>query len=66
LIFPPSAPIDIQTGLICLLALDMFGAYRGWKMFDHWAHLGGAAFGVLYYNHGSTLWSRARTAMATE
>jgi len=29
-------------------------------MFDHWAHLGGAAFGVLYYNYGPTYWQKLR------
>lgn len=25
-------------------------------MFDHWAHLGGAAFGALYYMYGPAYW----------
>lgn len=31
-------------------------------MFDHWAHLGGAAFGVMYYYYGMRLWDFFRVA----
>jgi rhomboid-like protein len=31
-------------------------------MFDHYAHLGGAAFGVLYYNYGPEFWNHMRRA----
>lgn len=30
------------------------------RMFDHWAHLGGAAFGALYYAYGPQLWTWMR------
>ena len=30
------------------------------RLFDHWAHLGGAAFGVLYYAYGPDFWARMR------
>jgi hypothetical protein len=26
-------------------------------MFDHWAHLGGALFGYLYYTYGPQVWT---------
>ena len=29
-------------------------------MLDHWAHLGGAAFGALYYAYGPQLWDWMR------
>ena len=32
------------------------------RMFDHWAHLGGAAFGLWYYHYGSQLWDFFRIA----
>ncbi|KAG6898321.1 hypothetical protein C0992_011913 [Termitomyces sp. T32_za158] len=57
LIIPPSYPIDIQTGVGALVLLDMIGAARGWRFFDHWAHLGGAAFGAAYYYYGPELWN---------
>jgi rhomboid-like protein len=30
------------------------------RFFDHWAHLGGAAFGVAYFIYGPAFWQRAR------
>ena len=32
------------------------------RMFDHWAHLGGAMFGFWYYFKGATLWETLRLA----
>ncbi|KAF9266768.1 hypothetical protein L218DRAFT_921401 [Marasmius fiardii PR-910] len=60
LIFPPSYPLDIQTAVVGLVALDMIGIMRGWKVIDHWAHLGGAAFGAAYYAYGPKLWAHLR------
>ncbi|KAG6832660.1 hypothetical protein H0H87_000842 [Tephrocybe sp. NHM501043] len=60
LIIPPSYPIDIQTGVGALVLLDIIGATRGWRMFDHWAHLGGAAFGAAYYCYGPAFWQNLR------
>lgn len=60
LIFPPSYPLDIQTAVVGLVALDMVGIMRGWRVIDHWAHLGGAAFGAAYYAYGPKLWARLR------
>ena len=31
--------------------------------FDHYAHLGGAAFGALYYLYGKDFWDTLRVAM---
>uniref|UniRef100_A0A0W0EYY9 Peptidase S54 rhomboid domain-containing protein n=1 Tax=Moniliophthora roreri TaxID=221103 RepID=A0A0W0EYY9_MONRR len=61
LIIPPWYPIDIQTGVAGLVALDIIGIARGWRMFDHWAHLGGAAFGAAYYAYGPKLWVNLRS-----
>ncbi|KAJ7583255.1 hypothetical protein C8J56DRAFT_953468 [Mycena floridula] len=63
LIIPPSYPIDIQWGVGGLLLMDMIGILRGWKMLDHWAHLGGAAFGVAYYYGGMKMWNTLRNAL---
>lgn len=30
------------------------------RLFDHWAHLGGAAFGAFYYYYGPSQWSKIR------
>ncbi|EEB89068.1 hypothetical protein MPER_12885, partial [Moniliophthora perniciosa FA553] len=39
----------------------IIGIARGWRMFDHWAHLGGAAFGAAYYAYGPKLWANLRS-----
>ncbi|KAG8214980.1 hypothetical protein J3R82DRAFT_8383 [Butyriboletus roseoflavus] len=54
-IFVPIS-VSITTGVGAMVLADIVGALRGWKLFDHYAHLGGAAFGVLYYVHGNELW----------
>ena len=30
------------------------------RVLDHWAHLGGAAFGIFYYVYGPDFWSDLR------
>ncbi|KAF8159829.1 hypothetical protein B0H34DRAFT_704954 [Crassisporium funariophilum] len=62
LFIPPSYPINIQYGVGGLMMLDMVGILRGWRYFDHWAHLGGAAFGIAYYAYGPAVWRRLREA----
>jgi len=61
LIFPPTPPIPIQWGVGALIALDCIGVIRGWRFFDHFAHLGGAAFGAFYYAYGPEVWDFFRT-----
>jgi membrane associated rhomboid family serine protease len=31
-----------------LVGLDLLGVFRGWRTFDHLAHLGGSFFGLAY------------------
>lgn len=47
-----------------MVALDILGIVRGWRAFDHVAHLGGAAFGLLYYFCGGAAWNGAKRAAA--
>ncbi|KAF2838549.1 hypothetical protein M501DRAFT_934594 [Patellaria atrata CBS 101060] len=42
-------PIPITIGMSGIVALDVAGVLLRWKMFDHFAHLGGAAFGAAYF-----------------
>jgi len=35
-----------------MVSLDVAGLLLGWRMFDHAAHLGGAAWGVLWWYAG--------------
>ncbi|KAI9457180.1 hypothetical protein HD554DRAFT_2143408 [Boletus coccyginus] len=55
-IFVPIS-VPITAGVGALVLADVVGVLRGWKLFDHYAHLGGAAFGVLYYAHGEEFWT---------
>jgi rhomboid-like protein len=64
LAIPPSFPIPIQWGVGGMVALDMIGVLRGWRMFDHYAHLGGAAFGALYWKYGPVAWDYVRESVA--
>jgi len=60
LFIPPTYPINIQFGIGGLMMMDVIGILRGWRSFDHWAHLGGAAFGIAYYKFGPQIWHRMR------
>ncbi|TCD60822.1 hypothetical protein EIP91_009425 [Steccherinum ochraceum] len=62
LIFPPTFPIPIQYGVGGLVLMDVLGVLRGWRYFDHWAHLGGAAFGIWYRYYGMRMWDMFRVA----
>ncbi|KAJ6518790.1 hypothetical protein C8R45DRAFT_949231 [Mycena sanguinolenta] len=56
--------VPIRMGVGALMALDLVGLLRGWRMFDHIAHLGGAVFGLWYALYGPAIWARWR-AMAS-
>ncbi|KAI0676121.1 hypothetical protein C8Q78DRAFT_1008128 [Trametes maxima] len=60
LVIPPWFPINIQTGFATILAFDLLGVLRGWKMFDHYAHIGGAAFGAFWFTYGAQIWYAIR------
>ncbi|KAI0766644.1 hypothetical protein BD413DRAFT_480888 [Trametes elegans] len=60
LVIPPWFPINIQTGFAAIVALDVVGILRGWRLFDHYAHLGGAAFGMFWYEYGAQIWYTVR------
>ncbi|XP_065882734.1 presenilin-associated rhomboid-like protein, mitochondrial [Dysidea avara] len=48
LIFLPFVPIPAVWALGGVITLDLVGLIRGWKVFDHAAHLGGVLFALLY------------------
>ncbi|KAF8216462.1 hypothetical protein K438DRAFT_1797249 [Mycena galopus ATCC 62051] len=52
--------VPIRWGVGALVLLDLVGILRGWRMFDHVAHFGGAVFGVWYALYGPALWARWR------
>ncbi|KAL9559419.1 hypothetical protein MBANPS3_000434 [Mucor bainieri] len=50
--FLPWIPFKITYAVPALLTLDAAGILMRWRMFDHFAHLGGAALGVAYMQFG--------------
>ncbi|KAJ7504423.1 hypothetical protein B0H11DRAFT_1982281 [Mycena galericulata] len=64
LFYPPNYSVPVQWGVGGLLLLDILGIWRGWKFFDHFAHLGGAVFGAIYYVYGPRFWSWLRARVA--
>lgn len=53
-------PIQIGYGVAGMVVLDTLGLLFRWRIFDHAAHLGGAAFGYLYYYYGNDLWEACK------
>ncbi|KAH9931925.1 uncharacterized protein B0H18DRAFT_988672 [Fomitopsis serialis] len=53
---PPTFPLPITYALGSLIAIDVIGIWRAWRRFNHWAHLGGAAFGAFYWACGPQIW----------
>ncbi|CAE6426038.1 unnamed protein product [Rhizoctonia solani] len=60
LIFLPFVSLPIGAGVGGMVCLDIIGIIRGWRTFDHWAHLAGASFGVAYYRYGADFWDWVR------
>ncbi|KAJ3348537.1 hypothetical protein HDU91_006546 [Kappamyces sp. JEL0680] len=56
LVFLPFYEFKLETLVPLLLALDLVGLVRGWRLFDHAAHLGGALVGYAYCTYGVPLW----------
>ncbi|KAG2213455.1 hypothetical protein INT47_009129 [Mucor saturninus] len=50
--FLPTVPININYAVPTLLSLDVAGILMRWRMFDHFAHLGGATLGLAYMQFG--------------
>ena len=60
LIFLPFFSMTIGPSVAVMVLVDAVGLVRGWRMFDHVAHLGGALFGVIYYRFGREWWTWLR------
>lgn len=61
LFFLPFLTLPIRWGATGLIAPDSTGILRGWRNFDHYCHLSGAAFGTAYFFGGPYLWAKAGT-----
>lgn len=53
--------VEVSVDLRILSNKPQFATCR---LFDHWAHLGGAAFGLAYYYGGMKIWNTLRDATA--
>ncbi|KAI0029356.1 hypothetical protein K488DRAFT_73028 [Vararia minispora EC-137] len=62
LVFFPVWQFDIRMAVGGILLLDLVGLLRGWRFFDHAAHLAGAAFGAWYAASGMSYWLATRAA----
>lgn len=60
IIFLPWLAVPVQWGIAGLVAVDAIGLVRGWAVFDHAAHIGGALFGLVYFYVGASLWEGIR------
>lgn len=64
IIFLPQFSFSAENGLKGLMALDTVGILLRWKVFDHAAHLGGALFGMFWYQWGQQIfWARRHEVM---
>ncbi|KAK5104096.1 hypothetical protein LTS08_001980 [Lithohypha guttulata] len=64
IILLPFFSFPIKYGVMGILALDVAGWIRGWRTFDHVAHLGGALFGFLYYQYGVQFYATIKQYVA--
>ena len=60
IIFLPFFSFAAKYGVMGLVGLDMYGLWAGWRVFGHATHLGGAAFGALYFYFGPQMWAAIR------
>lgn len=63
IIFLPFITLPIGIGVAGLVAADVAGIVLRWRLFDHWAHLGGAAFGAFYWYYGAQAWQSLKRAL---
>ncbi|XP_028321127.1 presenilins-associated rhomboid-like protein, mitochondrial isoform X1 [Gouania willdenowi] len=63
IVFLPMFTFTATHALKAIVAIDTAGLVLGWKIFDHAAHLGGAAFGVWYMLTGHELIWRKRESL---
>ena len=60
LILLPVHSIPISTALPVLMGVDLIGLVKNWSIFDHAAHLSGAAYGYLAFPFSEQIWSNRR------
>jgi rhomboid-like protein len=66
LFFLPFLTLPIKWGVVGLVAMDITGIVRGWRVLDHYGHLSGAAFGAAYFFAGPYVWARTGKLLSSE
>nr|KIR88572.1 rhomboid-like protein [Cryptococcus tetragattii IND107] len=66
IIFIPFLSIPIGWGVGGMVAMDLLGLIRGWRLFDHVAHLAGALFGFVYFAYGREIWAGTRRLLGAQ
>lgn len=66
LFFLPFLTLPIKWGVAGLVAMDITGIVRGWRVLDHYGHLSGAAFGGAYFFAGPYVWTGAGKRLSWE
>ncbi|ORZ10362.1 hypothetical protein BCR41DRAFT_308704 [Lobosporangium transversale] len=58
IIFLPFLSFKMPVAVGAMMALDLAGVIRNWRIFDHYAHLAGSTFGLAYIYAGKDcMWS---------
>lgn len=52
ILFVPGFHFSADSAIKCIMAFDLAGIIFKWRLFDHAAHLGGAAFGLFWSYYG--------------
>ena len=52
--------LPIGTGVALMVGFDAVALLLRLQIFDHTAHLGGAAFGWLYFHYGNEVWEMCK------
>jgi rhomboid-like protein len=52
IIFIPDFQFSAGSAIQCIMLFDLAGLIFRWRLFDHAAHLGGAAFGLFWSTYG--------------
>lgn len=63
IIFLPFFTFPAETAIKFIVGFDLLGLMLGWKLFDHAAHLGGAACGIAWSHWGHDQWQKRETIL---
>ena len=66
LLFLPNFSFALSDLLAAAMLLDVAGILFRWRVFDHYAHLGGALFGCAYAAYGQSIWRRRRQLLKND